>query len=250
MKYISAILISILSISVNAEDMTIWDSVRKRPIPIEINFPIKADNCTSQKRCQVVFISAGYRVPFKKYKFITNSLNEVGYMTVAIDHELPNDPPLSRTGDLYQTRIENWKRGANTIKYLKGKLESRFPAYNFNKLTLVGHSNGGDISAWLSNNNTDYIHQLITLDSKRVPLPKNNNIKVLSIRSPEYPTASGVLPTTEEQKLYGSCIVHIPESTHMDFTDFGVDNVQQKTIKAIQGFLKSQNCITLNAKTL
>ena len=248
MKYILTIFISILPIVVSAENITIRDSVRDRSIPIEINFPIEYENCTHQKRCQVAFVSAGNHVPFTKYKFITKSLNEHGYMTVSIDHELPNDPPLSKTGDLYQTRIENWKRGAKTIKYLKGKLESRFPTYDFNKLTLVGHSNGGDISAWFSNDNNDYIHQLITLDSKRVSLPKNNNIRVLSIRSPEYPTALGVLPTIEDQKLYGICIVDMSASKHMDFTDFGVDRVQKKTIKTMLGFLKNKTCTTLRSE--
>ncbi|MGF1909770.1 alpha/beta hydrolase [Vibrio kasasachensis] len=249
MKHVFGIFLSILPLMISAKTVVVSDLTRERSIPIEVNLSTSMKACTSEKRCHVAFISAGNRVPFTKYKFITESLNDLGYMTVAIDHELPNDPPLSKTGDLYQTRIENWERGAKTIDFLQQELALRFPAYDFSKLTLIGHSNGGDISTWLSNENKSNIYQLITLDHKRVTLPKNDEIRILSLRSPEYPTKSGVLPTIEEQNTYSSCIVEISASKHMDFTDYGVAAVQQKTIEIMSGFVNGKTCSFLRSKT-
>ncbi|MBD1578020.1 alpha/beta hydrolase [Vibrio sp. S11_S32] len=249
MKRILGLFLSALSFMANAEPLVVYDSSRDRSIPLEIGLPLYPTVCSLEKQCNVAFISAGNRVPFQKYKFLSDALNELGYMTIAVDHELPNDPPLSKTGDLYQTRIENWSRGAQTLDFLQEELALRFASYNFNNLTLVGHSNGGDISTWLSNENKSYISQLITLDHKRVTLPKTSKIRVLSLRSPEYPTKIGILPTIEEQQLYDSCIVEIPASKHMDFTDYGTNEMKQKTIRIVASFIKGTPCMSLKTKT-
>ena len=101
--------------------------------------------------------------------FLTKVLNELGYLVVAVGHELPGDPPLSVTGNLFETRSENWTRGAATLNFLQHQLASRYPSYDFEALLLVGHSNGGDISAWLANQTQPYVNTLITLDHRRVP---------------------------------------------------------------------------------
>ena len=248
MKYLIGVCLGALSLSATAQSMVIVDSTRDRSIPIEVVLPQNSDRCTTTEQCNVAFISAGNRVPFTKYSFVGEMLNDRGYMTIYVDHELPSDPPLSKTGDLYKTRIENWTRGARTLNVLQHELASRFPAYDFNKLTLVGHSNGGDISTWLSNENKSYVSQLITLDHKRVTLPKSESIRVLSIRATEYPTKEGVLPTESEQKQYGSCVVEIPDSKHMDLSDYGSNLAKQSTNDIIIGFLDGLACEELRVK--
>lgn len=247
MKYLIGVCLGALSLSATAQPMVIVDSTRDRSIPLEVVLPQDSDSCTTKEQCDVAFISAGNRVPFTKYSFVGEMLNDRGYMTIYVDHELPSDPPLSKTGDLYKTRIENWTRGAQTLNVLQYELASRFPAYDFDKLTLVGHSNGGDISTWLSNENKSYVSQLITLDHKRVTLPKSENIRVLSIRATEYPTKEGVLPTESEQKQYGSCVVEIPDSKHMDLSDYGSNLAKQSTNDIMIGFLDGLACEELKA---
>ncbi|CAH7484740.1 Alpha/beta hydrolase [Vibrio chagasii] len=248
MKFLMGAILGVLSLPTSAESMVIVDSERDRHIPVEIVLPQDSESCTTTEQCDVAFISAGNRVPFTKYSFVGEMLNDRGYMTIYVDHELPSDPPLSKTGDLYETRIENWTRGAKTLNVLQHELASRFPAYDFDKLTLVGHSNGGDISTWLSNENKSYVSQLITLDHKRVTLPKSENIRVLSIRATEYPTKEGVLPTESEQKQYGSCVVEIPDSKHMDLSDYGSNLAKQSTNDIIVGFLDGLECEELRVK--
>lgn len=170
----------------------------------------------------MAFLNAGYSVSHIKYTFyLSNSMNSVILV-------LPKDPSLSVSGDLYKTRSENWRRGASTLDLLKARLSKRYKEYDFESLTLIGHSNGGDISAWLSNESKIYIQQLITLDHRGVPLPRNSNIKVLSIRASDFPAHKGVLPAKEELQINASCIVTIPSATHNEMIDFGPAWLKEK----------------------
>jgi hypothetical protein len=245
MNYFLGALLALLSFSSFAEHLDIFDQSRNRNIPISVTYPTNESACQSNQPCKVAFISAGYRVPYEKYAFLTDRLIELNYLVIAIDHELPSDPPLSRTGDLYETRIENWQRGAKTIGFVHDYLAKRLLDYDFNHLTLIGHSNGGDISTWLTKENSSYVKQLITLDHKRVTLPKNNKIKVLSVRATEYPTKKGVLLTDSEQRQFGVCIIEIPNSKHMDLTDYGTEPVKHKVQKIVNGFLINQTCSSI-----
>jgi len=239
MKYFLAVTISLLSFSIFAKHMDVYDQSRNRHIPISVSYPKNDKVCSEQNKCNVAFISAGNRVPYEKYSFITEPLNNLNYLVVAIDHELPSDPPLSKTGDLYKTRIENWERGAETLDFVHTSLakSKQFSHYDFDHLILIGHSNGGDISTWLTKENKSYIAQLITFDHKRVTLPKVKGLKVLSIRSPQYPTKEGVLLTKNDQKEFGICIIEIPGSKHMDLTDYGREEVKQEVADIVEGFL-------------
>ena len=220
----------------------VYDKSRDRSIPIQITYPEHSERCTTNSKCPVAFISAGYGVSHLKYTFVSTELNKLGYLVIAIGHELPGDPALSVKGNLYETRSENWIRGAKTLDFLKSSLSKRFSRYNFEKLTLVGHSNGGDISAWLANEGKRYVDKIITLDHRRMPLPRNSDIKVLSVRASDFPADKGVLHTLPEQRKFGSCIVKIPKAKHNDIADIGPVWLKDKISLIISGFLKKQPC--------
>ncbi len=220
----------------------IYDESRDRHIPIEVSHPIEKEHCNETQKCPVALLSAGYGVSHTKYTFLSKQLNQLGYMVVAIGHELENDPPLSVSGNLYETRSENWMRGAETLDFIKCRLASNYPNYNFNDLLLIGHSNGGDISSWLANAGKDYIDTVITLDHRRVPLPRRKDINVLSIRGSDYPADDGVLPSPEEVREYSMCITEIPKSRHNDMTDYGPKWLKDEINKVIENFLSSADC--------
>lgn len=245
MNYLLGAFISLLSFSCFAVNFDVYDKSRDRHIPISVTYPENDNACQSNSPCEVVFISAGNRVPYEKYAFLIDRLSVLGYLVVAIDHELPADPPLSITGDLYKTRIENWQRGAKTLNFVHDYLSKRFPNYDFNNLTLVGHSNGGDISTWLTKEEKSYVKRLITLDHKRVAFPKKKNLKVLSVRAAEYPTMEGVLLNTSEQKMFGVCVIEIPNSKHMDLTDYGPESIKKKVCKMVEKFLLNETCSSI-----
>lgn len=221
---------------------TIIDHNRQRNIPIEIHQPKNISNCTSTNKCAVAFLSAGYGVPHTKYNFISKQLNKLDYLVISIAHELPSDPPLSVKGDLYKTRSENWQRGATTLDFLQKELAPVYNNFDFNNLLLVGHSNGGDISAWLANERKPYIAQLITLDHRRVPLPRNKAIKVTSIRASDFPADEGVLLTHSEQVTHKACIIKIPKSKHNDMSDFGPDWLKTKINIILKTRLTEHSC--------
>lgn len=224
---------------------TMFDASRNRNIPVDILSPLQIKECHESAKCEVVFISAGYGVSYKGYKFLSNQFQKLGYLVVSVGHELPNDPSLSTSGDLYKTRSENWARGAQTLQFLRKQLSTKYRKFDFENLTLVGHSNGGDISAWLGNLETGYVKSIITLDHRRVPLPKSSNIKVLSIRATDFPADVGVLPNEAEQELYGSCVVNIPHSKHNDLVDNGPEWLKRKVQTLINGYVKELDCSKL-----
>lgn len=245
MSYLKGIVIIITCWvnSVNAEN--IYDEARDRTIPVEITFPADIELCSTNLKCPVAFLSAGYGVSHTKYAFLSKQFNQLGYLVIAIGHELPSDPALSVSGNLYETRSENWRRGAKTLDFLKGSLSKRFIEYNFEKLTLIGHSNGGDISAWLGNESKSYIQKIITLDHRRVPLPRNSDYQILSIRASDFPADKGVLPTETEQEKYGICIINIPKAKHNDISDFGPMWLKERINVLINNHLNELSCSEL-----
>ncbi|GAL03128.1 Bll5160 protein [Photobacterium aphoticum] len=222
----------------SAEYIELHDKKRNRIIPVTFNVPDN-ETCSVDEPCPVAIFSAGNKVPYERYSFLTDKFREMGYMTLSVNHELPSDPPLSKTGDLYLNRIENWERGAETLDFVINEMPKAYGrGYDFDNVVLVGHSNGGDISTWAANSGKEYISTLITLDHKRVSLPRTKSIHVLSINSPEYPTKEGVLYNSDEQKQYGSEVHLIEGSKHMDFSDFGTEEVHKKTNQIIEQFLQ------------
>jgi hypothetical protein len=242
MKYLKGLVIIITFWVNSVHGESIYDESRGRLIPIEITFPNDIKNCTTKSKCSVAFLSAGYGIPHSKYTFLSKQLNQRGYLVIAIAHELSSDPALSVSGDLYETRSENWSRGAKTLDFLKGKLSKRFIKYDFEKLMLIGHSNGGDISAWLGNEGKAYIQKIITLDHRRVPLPRNNDLQILSIRASDFPADIGVLPSEIEQEKYRSCIVNIPKARHNDIADFGPVWLKERINVLIDNYLNEMSC--------
>ncbi|MCV2885264.1 alpha/beta hydrolase [Aestuariibacter sp. AA17] len=226
----------------------IIDSLRDRSIPIDVSVPLTNDNCSNDMKCPVIFLSAGYGVPHTKYQFLSSLFSELGYLVVAIRHELPMDPPLSVSGNLFETRKENWIRGAETLNIVRDKLQVRYRAFDFNTITLVGHSNGGDISAWLLRKSPSYVKQIITLDHRRVPLPRTSEIKVLSLRASDFKADEGVLPSKTEQSQYGSCVIKIENARHNDMSDYGPAWLKSDIQKIIKQWLRSQSC-TLKDET-
>ncbi|WP_417761503.1 alpha/beta hydrolase [Shewanella sp.] len=245
MKYLFELVVVYLCLLHTADAKIIEDAARQRQIPVEISAPMHQEACTAKHQCPVALVSSGYGMGHTQYTFATDALNKLGYLTVAIAHELPLDPPLSVTGNLYQTRSENWRRGAATLAFIRTALKEQYPNYDFDSLLLFGHSNGGDISAWLANEGKPYIKTVITLDNRRVPLPRSETIGVLSIRGSDFPADAGVLPTTAEQTQFGSCVVQLPAARHNDMADSGPPQLRDSMAMLITEYLGGATCSTL-----
>lgn len=117
-------------------------------------------------------------------------------------------------------------------------MEKSNPELDFKHITLIGHSNGADMSAFFPQKYPNIVDKIITLDNRRMPLPRTINPKVYSLRSSDQPADEGVLPSAEEQTKYRMTIIKLPNTIHNDMDD-RADNRQRKEIRSyIMTFLK------------
>lgn len=221
--------------------LTLFDKSRLREVPIELHFPEKLTECSPAKPCPVAIMSAGYQVKHSAYSFAASTLNDLGYLVVTVQHELPSDPPLATSGDLFTNRSPNWQRGAENLRFVRNSLRDSQAHFDWNHPLLIGHSNGGDISAWILRESPDFADTLITLDNRRVPLPRNKT-RVLSIRASDFPADTGVLPSIEEQLASDSCVLKIDNARHNDMQDNGPADLKKKMAQLIRRFLQEKNC--------
>jgi len=219
---------------------TLHDAKRQRDIPLEIVLPVKAEQCRRQALCKVAFISPGGGLAPQDYGFIRQMLNQQGYLTVGIQSVLATDPPDGKSGIIRQDRMPGWQLGADNLLLVKQVLAPRYPDYNWDELVLIGHSNGGDISALALAQHPDLARVLITLDSRRYPLPVHKGLRLLSIRGSDFPADPGVLPEQRSDK--DSCIRTIANSKHNDMNDRGPEWLKDAITSRIQTFLAALPC--------
>ncbi|WP_409425078.1 alpha/beta hydrolase [Pseudoalteromonas sp. RW-H-Ap-1] len=220
-----------------AQDDAIIDESRNRSIPVNITLPANHLKCRTQVKCPVVFVNAGYGISHNEYTFASKLFNAKGYLSIAVAHEFKTDPALNRMQPYLTTRMENWHRGVVTLKFLVNQLSEQYPEYDFTKLTLFGHSNGGDISALYAAIYPSEVNQVITLDHRRMLIPRNKNTRVLTLRGSDYPADANVLLTDQELTVYPVTQTLIAESRHNDMYDGGPKWLVDRMSKEVGAFL-------------
>src|SRR5207302_7714479 len=145
----------------------------------------------------------------------------------------------TKIGMPYVGRVGVYQRGAANIVFVIGELQKLQPNADYDHLTLVGHSNGGDVSMYVAHQHPELVSKVITLDNLRVPFVLSDNMKILSFRSkdPHFLTDPGVLPTPEEAKARGIDIVHTG-AQHTEMSDRGPDAVKEKIQETLDRFLR------------
>ncbi len=193
------------------------DENRKREIPVAIYQPVDK----KQANYIPVIFNHGYGAnqggDYLLYSYLAEFLASKGYFVISIQHELPTDELLPTTGNIRETRMPNWKRGAENIYYVLGKVKATYPNLHYDQLAVIGHSNGGDMAALFTHQHPELVHKLITLDNRRMELPRTTKPQVFSLRSNDYPADEDVLPGEAEMKQYNMTIrfTNINHS-HMD----------------------------------
>jgi predicted peptidase len=199
------------SFEVDSRKDVLFDSSRNRKIPVVIYQPK-----TIQKLAPsyLVVISHGYGFnegnPYLGYSFIAENLAKKGCFVVSVQHELPSDDLLAMEGDLRATRKPNWEKGVQNILFVTNHLKSAIPPLTASQLVLIGHSNGGDMSVLFAEKHPEITHKVITLDNRRMPIPRVVKPTFYSLRSSDQPADEGVLPSPEEQEKLGHIILQTP----------------------------------------
>ena len=74
------------------------------------------------------------------------------------------------------------------------------------------------------------VSKIITLDNRRMPLPRTMHPRVYSLRSSDQPADDGVLPTAAEAAANKIRILKLPHTNHNDMDD-RADDRQRKEIQ-------------------
>jgi hypothetical protein len=213
---------------ITTNHIEIIDKNRSRIIPLEIY-----ENHT-KNQLPVIIISQGYSVKNTEYSFIANALAARGYFVISLQHDLKSDPALPVTGNIFLRRKPTWERGVQNILFTIAELKKNKPNLNLEKVILIGHSNGGDISMMFADFHPKRVEKLVSLDSLRYPFPTKNHIPILSLRANDTNADDGVLPKT------GASIVMLKNAKHIELCDRGTLEINKEMADLILNFLEGE----------
>jgi pimeloyl-ACP methyl ester carboxylesterase len=190
---------------------------------------------------KVVLVSHGYaeNAPGanKGYSYLTKNLASKGYFVVSIQHELSTDDLIPKIGIPQVVRRPNWERGAENILFVLNELKKTNPDLDYKHLILIGHSNGGDMSVLFAHKYPDLVDKIISLDNRRMELPRTSKPKIYSLRSSDQPADEGVLPTVAEQGKFGITIIKLPNTIHNVMSDRGNKRQKREINRYVMRFL-------------
>jgi hypothetical protein len=187
----------------------------------------------------VAILSHGNTVKNTEYSFLSNVFAARGYLVMSIQHDLETDDPMvTKAGEEYVGRRMQYNRGIFNIKFAIEQMKKQYPNADYNHLTLIGHSNGGDISMYFAKLHPDMVKKVVTLDNLRVPFLTDGKIKILSFRSrdPVFKADPGVVPDDDTCAKAGITVVRT-EFQHNDLSDRGPDSAKESIQSKVEQFL-------------
>jgi acetyl esterase/lipase len=230
--------------AIRHEAFHFYDALRDRPIDIDVavrrDTEIAAD--ADMTKLPVAIINHGNTVKFTEYSFLANLLAARGYMAISIQHDLASDAPLmTEQGEPYVGRMPVYERGVSNIMFVLNALAKIQPHADYDHLTVIGHSNGGDISLFFAKEHPDLVKRVVTLDNLRVPLAQGA-FKILSFRSKDarFVPDPGVVPSDEICRKSGITVVNTP-FLHTDMSDRGPNQLKISIENTLSKFLNDDS---------
>jgi len=228
--------------AIRHETITFYDPSRdNRPVAIDI--AIRRDKEMQANagmiKLPVAVLNHGNAVKNTEYSFLANAFAARGYLVLSPQHDLPTDPPMvTKVGELYVGRLPQILRGVANIHFAVGEMKKIQPGADYDKLTMVGHSMGGDISMYFAKQYPDEIKKVVTLDNLRVPFLTEGKFKILSFRSkdPQFKTDPDVIPNEEQRENAGITVVQTTFQ-HNDMRDTGPDEAKKTITSMLDKFL-------------
>ncbi len=224
--------------AIHHETLTFYDASRdNRPVAVDIavRWDKEMQANAGMIKLPVAILNHGNTVKFTEYSFLAVAFAMRGFMAISIQHDLPTDAPMvTKVGELYVGRLPQIQRGIANIRFAASEMKNLQPNADYDHLTMVGHSMGGDISMYFAKMYPDQMKKLVTLDNLRVPFMTDGKFKILSFRSkdPVFKTDPGVLPDEEVREKAGITVVQTAFQ-HDDMRDTGPDEAKA----SIQGML-------------
>jgi len=206
--------------------------------PVEVDVAVRRDKemqaNAGMVTLPVAILNHGNTVKFTEYSFLANAFAARGYLVLSIQHDLPTDAPMvTKVGEVYVGRLPQYQRGIANIKFAVAEMKKLQANADYGKLTMVGHSNGGDISMYFAKQYPDEIKKVVTLDNLRVPFMTDGKFKILSFRSQDsqFKPDPGVIPDADQCEKAGITVVNT-RFQHNDMRDTGPD-VAKNTIQTM-----------------
>jgi hypothetical protein len=235
--------------AIHHKTLTFSDVLRSdRPVTVDVAIrrDREMESVAEMVELPVAILSHGNTVKFTEYSFLANLFAARGYMVVSIQHDLDTDDPMvTKVGEEYVGRRMQYNRGITNIKFAVDELKKQYPNADYRHLTLIGHSNGGDISMYFAKLHPDMVKKVVTLDNLRVPFVTDGKIKILSFRSkdPVFKADPGVVPDDEVCAKAGITVVKT-EFQHTDLSDRGPDSVKASIQAKVEDFLDKDEGVT------
>ncbi|HLI99702.1 MAG TPA: alpha/beta fold hydrolase [Bradyrhizobium sp.] len=214
--------------------------------PVEIDIAVRRDRELQANAglisLPVAVLNHGNTVKYTEYSFLANLFAARGYMVASIQHDLATDAPLvTKVGELYVGRLPQYHRGVANIRFAIDELKKVQPNADYDRLTMIGHSNGGDISMYFAKLYPDQIKKVVTLDNLRVPFLTDGRFKIISFRSKDsvFKPDPGVVPADEICEKAGITVIKTAFQ-HNDMRDTGSDEAKSEIRKMLDKMLDDE----------
>jgi len=232
--------------AISHQTLTFHDPERdNRPVAVDV--AVRRDKLMQADagmiKLPVAILNHGNTVKFTEYSFIANIFAARGYMTVSIQHDLPTDAPMvTKVGEIYVGRLAQIQRGVANIKFAVAEMQKVQPNADYDHLTMVGHSMGGDITMYFAKQYPEEIKKVVTLDNLRVPFITSGQFKILSFRSkdPQFKTDPGVIPSDDLCEKLGITVVNTA-FRHNDMRDTGSEDAKSSIQSMLDKFLSDSD---------
>jgi hypothetical protein len=240
--------------AIRHETISFYDPARNNrlvAVDIAVRFDKEMQANAGMISLPVAILNHGNTVKNTEYSFLSKAFAARGYLAIAPQHDLPTDPPMvTKVGELYVGRLPQIQRGVANIKFAIEEMKKVQPHADYNKVTMVGHSMGGDISVYFAKQYPDEIKKVVTLDNLRVPFLIQGKFKILSFRSkdPQFKTDPGVIPSDEQRENAGITVVQTPFQ-HNDMRDTGPEEAKNSIQSMLDKFLINTDTVVAPVDT-
>ena len=232
--------------AIRHETIALHDPARDNrlvPVDIAVRWDKEMQANAGMITLPVAILNHGNTVKNTEYSFLANVFAARGYLSISPQHDLPTDPPMvTKVGELYVGRLPQILRGVANIHFAIEEMKKVQPNADYDRVTMVGHSMGGDITMYFAKQYPDEIKQVVTLDNLRVPFLTEGRFKILSFRSKDtkFKPDPGVVPDNEECEKAGITVVNTG-FRHNDMRDTGPDAAKSSIQTMLDKFLQAND---------
>jgi pimeloyl-ACP methyl ester carboxylesterase len=240
--------------AIRHETISFYDPVRDNRL-VAVDIAVRRDKemqaDAGMITLPVTIINHGNTVKHTEYSFLANIFAARGYLVISPQHDLPTDPPMvTRVGEIYVGRLPQIQRGIANIHFAIEEMKKIQPNADYGRVTMVGHSMGGDITMYFAKQYPDEIKKVVTLDNLRVPFLTEGKFKILSFRShdTQFKPDPGVVPDADECEKAGITVVNT-DFQHNDMRDTGPDAAKSSIQTMLDKFLEDTDSSSLRPVT-